>query len=344
MMKLGLGLSPHLQTRENFRFARQMGCTHLVAHLTDYASRVLDLEWLKEQYTYDHLVRLKKAINEEGLELHALENFSPADWSDILLDGPKKQQQMEHVKSIIRNVGKAGIPLFGYNFSIAGVWGLTNAQVARGHASTAVFHQPEQTPIPRGMVWNFVYDTNETEDTLGEVTTEQLWSRLASFLQEIIPVAEEAGVTMAAHPDDPPLPTLRGTARLVYQPRLYQKLLDTVVSSRNALEFCLGTTQEMSEGDVYSAIEQYASHIAYVHFRNVRGKVPNYDEVFLDEGDIDMLKALRLFKKHAFSGVFIPDHTPATACAAPWHAGMAYALGYMKAAMTLIEQEASHLC
>ena len=93
--------------------------------------------------------------------------------------------------------------------------------------------------------------------------------------------------------------------------------------------------------DVYEAIDSYAGQqaIAYVHFRNVRGKVPNYREVFIDYGDVDMVRALRIYKKHGYDGVMIPDHTPSVSCAAPWHAGMAYALGYLRAAITMIERE-----
>ncbi|MDF1573397.1 MAG: mannonate dehydratase, partial [Bacteroidales bacterium] len=77
--------------------------------------------------------------------------------------------------------------------------------------------------------------------------------------------------------------------------------------------------------------------IAYIHFRNVKGKVPHYKEVFVDEGDIDMLKILSILKKNNYQGVIIPDHTPQMSCAAPWHAGMAYAMGYMKAAMQSLD-------
>ncbi len=96
----------------------------------------------------------------------------------------------------------------------------------------------------------------------------------------------------------------------------------------------------MQGADVYDAIRRYASEgkICYVHFRNVRGKVPNYEEVFIDEGDVDMLTALRIYHECGYDGVFIPDHTPHTSCAAPWHAGIAYALGYMRAAMTMVER------
>jgi mannonate dehydratase len=146
---------------------------------------------------------------------------------------------------------------------------------------------------------------------------------------------------LAAHPDDPPMPTLRGMARHVYQPHIYQKVLDLHPSPSNTCEFCLGTISEMSEGDPYQAIDQYskAGKIAYVHFRNVKGKVPNYYEVFIDEGDVDMIRILRILKRNQYQGVLIPDHTPAMTCAAPWHAGMAYALGYMKAAMTILKEE-----
>ena len=136
------------------------------------------------------------------------------------------------------------------------------------------------------------------------------------------------------------MPVVRQMPRLIYQPHLYQRLLDLYPSPANALEFCLGSLAEMTEGDVYEAVEQYAGQgkIAYVHFRNVRGKVPRYREVFIDEGDLDMIRVLRLLKKHDFDGVLIPDHTPRLTCAAPWHAGMAYALGYMKAALQILEQ------
>jgi mannonate dehydratase len=187
------------------------------------------------------------------------------------------------------------------------------------------------------MVWNMVYDPNAPPGTVGEVTTEQLWKRLAHFLNEMLPVAEEAGVRLAAHPDDPPMPTLRGTARLVYQPQLYQKLIDLNPSPASVLEFCVGTVAEMDSPvmDVYQAVDTYSrqGRLGYVHLRNVKGKVPHYVEVFLDEGDTDMLRVLSILKRNGYQGVIIPDHTPELACAAPWHAGMAYAIGYIRAAI-----------
>ena len=173
------------------------------------------------------------------------------------------------------------------------------------------------------------------------VTSEELWGRLQCFLEQMLPVAEEAGVELALHPDDPPMPELRGTPRMVYRPELYQKLIDLVPSRSNKLELCLGSLQEMqSEKPIYDYLDQYLRQdkVSYVHFRNVRGKVPCYDEVFVDEGDIDMFRVLRQLKDSGFSGVLIPDHTPMMTCAASWHAGMAFALGYMRAAFQMIER------
>jgi mannonate dehydratase len=283
---------------------------------------------------------LRREINAAGLELEAIENFDPAHWHDILLDGPQKRAHFENVKTILRRVGEAGIPVFGYNFSIAGVCGRVTGPFARGGAVSIGMDGPLDTPMPQGMAWNMVVDSQAAPGIVPSATHEQLWSRLQEFLDEVLPVAEEAGVTLAAHPDDPPLPTIRGQPRLVYQPQLYQRLIDMHPSPRNALEFCIGTIAEMSEGDVYEATDQYSRQgkLAYVHFRNVTGKVPRYRETFVDDGDVDMIRVLKILHRNGYDGVIIPDHTPQMTCAAPWHAGMAYALGYMQAALKMIGQ------
>ncbi len=354
-MKLGLGLYRHQLNAEHYRFARQCGCTHLVVHMVDYfrSSRSNlpgdqpigdDSGWglagdPNKLWTYEELAALKSEINAAGLELEAIENFDPAHWHDVLLDGPKKTEQLENLKALIRNVGRAGIPFFGYNFSLAGVAGRVKGPFARGEAEAVGMDGPYEKPIPKGMVWNMVYDAGAPTGTMPPTTHEQLWGRLKDFLDVIIPVAEEAGVTLAAHPDDPPTPTVRGTPRLVYQPSMYQRLIDLKPSSRNGLEFCLGSLAEMTEGDIYDVVNTYSRQgkIAYIHFRNVRGKVPTYRETFVDEGDIDMLRVIGILKQNGFNGVLIPDHAPQMSCAAPWHAGMAFALGYMKAAMQACE-------
>jgi len=352
-MKLGFGFYKQMLNREHYDFAVQCGATHAVVHLVDYfyqgdqagqsTQPVGDATgWglaggtPDEMWSTASLLQLRQSLNDSGLELEAIENFDPAHWHDVLLDGPQKQAQLERLKQIIRSVGAAGIPIFGYNFSIAGVCGRLTKHNARGHAETVGMDGADEvteTPMPDNMVWNMTYGVDGSQGVLPEISHEQLWERLSDFLQALVPVAQEAGVRLAAHPDDPPVSRLRRQPRLVYQPDMYQRLLEIVPSRHNALEFCLGTLQEMTEGDIYEVCDRYTRQgdVAYIHFRNVRGKVPHYTETFIDEGDIDMRRIVAILRKNNYAGVVIPDHTPQMTCQAPWHAGMAYAMGYMKA-------------
>lgn len=351
-MKLGLGLYRHMLDKNHFAFARQCGCTHVVLHLVDYFFRGHhqsesnqpvgnDNGWgyagnSSALWQLDELLRLKKEINEAGLEIAAIENFDPAHWYDILLDGPRKAAQVEGIKQLIRNVGKAGIPVIGYYFSLAGVCSRITGPFARGGAISVGMDGVDDKPVPNGMVWNMRYDDNVPAGVLPDITAETLWQRLEYFLNEVLPVAEEAGVVLAAHPDDPPVAEIRQTPRLIYQPEMYRRLLNLKVSKSNALEFSLGSIAEMEGSNVYGAVEQYAGDIAYIHFRNIKGRAPYYKEVFVDEGDIDMIRILKMLKQKNFNGVLIPDHTPLMSVAGGWYAGMAFALGYMKAAMKLV--------
>jgi mannonate dehydratase len=353
-MKLGLGLYRHMLTRENFEFARQAGATHVVAHLVDYFRGGVhatqddqptgtDFGWglagdPDRLWSQEELTALRQQVEAAGLKLEAIENLDPAHWHDILLDGPKRARHIENVKTLVRRMGRAGIPILGYNFSIAGVAGRTKGGYARGGATSVGMEGPYDLPMPNGMVWNMVFD-EKAGGTLAPATHDQLWDRLRRFLEEILPVAEEAGVRLAAHPDDPPMPFVRGQPRLVYQPSMYQRLIDLSPSPANTLEFCIGSLAEMTEGGLYEAVDTYSRQhrLGYVHFRNVTGKVPTYKETFIDDGDIDMLRVLTILQRNGFDGVLIPDHTPQMTCGAPWHAGMAFALGYMRAAMQALK-------
>src|ERR1041385_5933182 len=172
-MKLGLGLYRHMLTRENFQFARQAGATHVVAHLVDYFKggahnpkdnqpTGTDRGWglagdSGQLWTREELAALRKSVEEEGLKLEAIENFDPAHWHDVLLDGPKRKQPIENVKAIICALGEAEIPIMGYNFSLAGVCGRVTGPFARGRAASVGMDGPLDTPMPNGMVWNMIY-------------------------------------------------------------------------------------------------------------------------------------------------------------------------------------------
>jgi len=358
-MKVGLGLYRHMLTREYYDFARQAGCTHVIVHLVDYFRQGANnprqnqptggkyQPWgvagdPEKLWTVAQLRQLRKEIEDAGLTLAGIENLDPAHWYDILLDGRQRARHIENVKTIIRDMGEAGIPVLGYNFSIAGVCGRVTMASGRGGAVIVGMDGPaDEEPLPNGIVWNMVYDQNAAPGTLAAISHEELWRRLQRFLEDVIPVAEQSGVRLAAHPDDPPMPTMRGQPRLVYQPHMYQRLLDLVPSASNALELCVGTIAEMTEGSAYEAVDQYSGQgkIAYLHLRNVVGKVPYYRETFIDEGDVDMVRILSILERNHFDGVVVPDHTPQMSCSAPWHAGMAHTLGFILAMKAVLNRE-----
>ncbi len=356
-MKLGLGLYRHMLNDEYYSFALQAGCTHVIVHLVDYFKQGeanpsnnqptgdKDKAWglagdPDRLWTADELTRLRKQIEGAGLKLEAIENLDPAHWYDILLDGPKRALHIRNVHAILRAMGEAGIGTLGYNFSLAGVCGRVRGPFARGGAISVGMDGPVETPLPLGTVWNMTYDQNAPVGILPTISRDELWRRLQRFLEEVLPVAEQAGVRLAAHPDDPPMPTMRKQPRLVFQPHMFQRLIDISPSPSNMLDCCLGTVAEMTEDSIYGALGDYSSQqrIAYIHFRNVSGKVPRYHETFIDDGDTDMLRILSILYKNKFDGVLIPDHSPQMTCPAPWHAGMAHTLGFLQAGIMALKR------
>src|ERR1700740_2748187 len=299
-MKVGLGLYRHMLTREYCDFARHAVCTHAVVHLVDYFNQGTTNPrhnqptgakyepWgvagdPQKLWTVAELKALRQEIEEAGLVLAAIENLDPAHWHDILLDGPQRPRHIENVKTIVRHMGEAGIPVLGYTFSLAGVCARVTTPAGRGGALTVGMDGPaDEEPVPAGMIWNMIYDQAAAPSTLPPISHEELWRRLQRFLEDVVPVAEQSGVRLAAHPDDPPMPYMRGQPRLVFQPHMYQRLLDVVPSRSNSLELCVGTIAEMTEGDAHDAVDQYSKQgkIAYIHLRNVKGKGPYYRDTF----------------------------------------------------------------
>ena len=143
-----------------------------------------------------------------------------------------------------------------------------------------------------------------------------------------------------AHQDDPPAENLFGTGRLLTNHDAMQRLIDLVPSESNGLEFCQGTVAEMGPEKTIEAVSRFAGQgkIFYVHFRNVRGGFPKFDEVFIDEGDVNMIAALKAYRDAGYDGVITPDHTPRVVgdegCG---HRGRAFALGYIRAGMQALE-------
>lgn len=134
------------------------------------------------------------------------------------------------------------------------------------------------------------------------------------------------------------MPTMRLQQRLVYQPAMYQHLIDISPSPSNMLEFCLGTLAEMTEGDLYGAVFRPEANCLYPFPQCLRQSA-TLPRDFIDNGDVDMLRILAALHKNGFDGVLIPDHSPQMSCSAPWHAAMAHTLGFMRVALRGLEHK-----
>ncbi len=315
-MKLGIGFPGNQLTAKNLRYAAQLGVTHIIVHNPRFGD--------KGFYELDGLRETKQLIESFDLTWEGIENLPRDHWEQILLAGDGRDEQMANVTRTLENMGTAEIPILGYYIGIAGVvghWRMYDGG-GRGGAGIKSF---DLDRIP----------DNSTHAS-GAVSVDEMWSRFEWFLDHAVPVAERVGVKLAAHQDDPPMEILQGTGRLLTNHDAMQRLLDYAPSACNGLEFCQGTVSEMGTDIVIDAIRRFGAQqkIFYVHFRNIIGQFPKFDEVFLDEGDVDPHQAMRAYDEVGFDGVMIPDHCPVIEGDKGYrHRGMAFSLGYMRALM-----------
>ncbi len=175
------------------------------------------------------------------------------------------------------------------------------------------------------------------------IPEEQMWANYEYFIKAVLPVAEEEGIRLALHPDDPPVPMLGGVARLFYRPWGFKHAFELSGNSPAwSLDLCLGCCSEMPGGkaNVSEMIEFFAPKgaIAYIHFRDVRGTVPNFTECFIGDGNYDPAEIIVLLAKNGFDGFLLDDHVPKMDGDSDWnHRGRAHAIGYMQGLLRMAD-------
>ena len=318
-MKLTLGVRD-LST-ETLQFARQFGVTHLKVGAGDFMDeqRRGPVQPEKLERTIEHIKAFDLAI---GVALLPQEPGTQ-HWN-IRLGRPERDAEIEDVCRSIDVLGRAGIRVAEYVFNLAATWGYSDRGNTRGRGGAEITH----------FDYNVARDA-PAPDPEQEASAEQMWERITYFLKRVVPAAEAAEVRLACHPNDPPVPYLRGEERVLGSLEGMKRLIEIVPSESNGINFCQGTFAEMGV-DVVEAIRYFVTRdkINHVHFRNVRGAVPVYDEVFIDDGDTDMVAAMRAYQEVGYRGTIMPDHTPRVADDSPFgHRGRAFALGYIRALM-----------
>ena len=321
-MRCGLGQF-HKPSPEFLKFAKEYGATDILLNQnSDKDNHLLDHN---DRWELKDLVSLRRNVESYGMKLSALENVPTKFYDHIMLGGPKRDEQIENMVYTIRNIARAGIPIFGYNWMPSQVW-RTEPKYIRGNAEATAFD------------YNIAKDLPFTHDR--EYTEEEMWNNLEYWINIITPIAEEEGIRLGIHPCDPPVETLGGIPQLLRSFDAYKRLIEIYPSDSNGIEFCQGTFSEMND-DIYEMIKYFGERkkILYVHFRNVSGQVPKFHEEFVNTGYVDMHKAMKIYHEVGYDSFFIDDHVPSTFQDTHFgHRGRAFAMGYIQALIESVKK------
>ena len=245
----------------------------------------------KEEDIRAQVERLKAG----GLTLY---NMMIGGFNDAIYARPGRDEQIDKVRQSIRAAGKAGLPVVEYNW----------------YAHRAMEGYYEQTGRAGAGLTSFDYERMKDLPPLpneGAHTLDEMWTNISYFLKAVVPVAEESGVRLALHPNDPPAPLSRGSQQIMATVAGWKHLIEIVSSPSNGITFDCGVTREMGEDPVEVA-RYFASRkrINHVHFRNVRVAKPyeKYTEVFIDEGQVDMFSVMKELVRQKYNGTIYPEH------------------------------------
>ncbi len=295
--------------------AKQAGVTHAVASVPPAS---VD----GESWDFLPLLRMQQRFKDADITLAVIETGFP--WLHLgKLGLPGRDEEIECCQTLIRNLGAIGVPTICWNFMAIFNWTRTSTTVpSRGGALVTGYDHELMANAPN--------------TDAGVVTEDQLWESLEYVMQAIVPVAEESGVTLALHPDDPPISPIRGVGRILTSPDAMMRAIDLVPSPNNQVTFCQGSFATMG-ADIPREIRRFGERgaIGFVHFRDVRGTPARFVETFHDDGQTDMFEAMRTYRDVGFRGVVRPDHVPTMAGEAndaPGYQilGRLFALGYIK--------------
>ena len=227
-----------------------------------------------------------------------LGNMMIGGFPNTLYGRPGRDEEIEKVRQSIRAAGRAGLPVVEYNF----------------YAHRAIEGYYEETGRAGAGLTAFDYDRVKGLAPLpdeGAHTLDEMWRNITYFLKAVVPVAEESGVRLALHPNDPPAPISRGSEQIMGSVEGWKHLIEIVPSKSNGITFDCGVTREMGHNPV--EICRYfgtRDRINHVHFRNVQVRVPNekYTEVFLDDGQIDMFAVMKELVRQRYPRLIYPEH------------------------------------
>lgn len=324
-MKIALqaGRNP---TAEDFQFARQLGLEYVYMGSGG------------ERASPEDLARMKKTVEDAGLKLCTIINNDVINVPEITLNLPGRDRKIEEYKAYLRCLGKAGIRYVGHAYMGNGIWS-SPREKTRGGAGARAFDMA--SPERRG---SWAGKTYTEPLSHGRVySPEEIWENYRYFIKAIVPVAEEQGIRIGMHPDDPPAPVLGGVPRCIFGSfEGYKRAFEIAGSPNIGMLLCVGCWLEggkLMGRDVLETIRYFgrAGKLFFVHFRNVSAPLPHFVETFIDNGYMDMYRVMKALREVRFDGYVIPDHVPEMVGGA--RAAQAYSVAYIKAYLERVNQE-----
>ena len=310
---------------EDLQFVRQLGAEYVNI-------------WVRaDGATYENFMRLRAKVEAAGLKVWNIGNLNVHNMEEVTLNLPGRDQKIEDYKTYLRNLGRAGIYYTTYAHMGNGIWS-TQRENTRGGAPARAFDLAKadagywdkkifKGPLTHGRVYS----------------QKEIWDNYTYFIKAVTPVAEEVGVRIGIHPDDPPVPELAGVPRCIFGNfEGYKRALEIADSPNIGMCLCCGTWLEggkLMGKDVLETIRYFGSRgkIFKIHFRNVNAPLPHFVETFVDDGYMDMYKVMRALREVNYNGVLIPDHIPEMIGGS--RAGTAYSIAYMKALLKRANEE-----
>jgi len=307
-------------------WAAQLGVAHVAVARPD----VMGIENLDGTWNVSGLKALQSYLASFGMALDVLALNMPSTYMTrqrfpgIMRGLPSREAEIEVIKQNIRAAAEAGVPCLKYNLNLLGV-PRTGRTPGRGGARYSHFDLTKWT------------DHSLTE--AGPLPAERAWEHITYFLERVVPAAEECRVRLACHPHDPAVPHetgLRGVHCVLGSVEGLKRFLSICPSPYHGLNFCQGTVAEMCMNpatEVLEAIRYFGSQkkIFMVHFRNITGGFLNFAEVYPDNGDVDMYRAMQVYKEVGYQGMFCPDHVPQSDVDPDGERQHSFCLGYIRA-------------
>ena len=306
-IKFSVYISPDANDAD-LLFVKQLGASHVFT-------------WVKSEGINERvsLFYLRKRVESFGLSLYSVGLGRPEIFEKIHLNLPGRDEAIEEYNKFLRNLGGIGVNTTAFAWEAAGTRTTSFERVRGGALARAVDMKIVEKEAQ-------IYERTYTE--------KDIWDNFAYFVERVIPVAEEAGVRIALHPNDPPAPVGR-IPPLIHSFESYRKAFAVADSPNLGMEFCTGCWLEGGGnfGDMLGAIRYFVERdrIFIVHFRNVSAPLPHFVETFIDDGYMDMFEVMKVFQETGYDGTMIVDHVPRMDNDPRYFKATAYAIGYMKA-------------